>query len=131
MKRIARRAVFGVACRKGMLVAFSCTGRGLCPSCGAKRAAETANRLRMLCNDDVALGAIGKERDGKGKEDRQQKRVFHSGPVRVQFTSRRRSRALGEEEIDQVEDVAHAHEAVSVYIAGANRCRTVGEKKID
>ena len=34
------------ACRKDMLVAFSCKGRGLCPSCGAKRAAETANRLR-------------------------------------------------------------------------------------
>ncbi len=32
-------------CRKDMLVAFSCKGRGLCPSCGAKRAAETANRL--------------------------------------------------------------------------------------
>jgi len=33
-------------CRKDMLVAFSCKSRGLCPSCGAKRAAETANRLR-------------------------------------------------------------------------------------
>ena len=27
-------------------MAFSCKGRGLCPSCGAKRAADTANRLR-------------------------------------------------------------------------------------
>jgi hypothetical protein len=27
-------------------VAFSCKGRGLCPSCGAKRAAQTAARLR-------------------------------------------------------------------------------------
>ncbi len=33
-------------CRKDMLVAFSCKGRGLCPSCGAKRAAQTAARLR-------------------------------------------------------------------------------------
>jgi len=33
-------------CRKDMLVAFSCKGRGLCPSCGAKRAAATAARLR-------------------------------------------------------------------------------------
>jgi hypothetical protein len=33
-------------CRHDMLVAFSCKGRGLCPSCAAKRAAETANRLR-------------------------------------------------------------------------------------
>ncbi len=33
-------------CHKDMLVAFSCKGRGLCPSCAAKRAAETANRLR-------------------------------------------------------------------------------------
>jgi hypothetical protein len=33
-------------CHKDMLVAFSCKGRGLCPSCGAKRAAETAARLR-------------------------------------------------------------------------------------
>jgi hypothetical protein len=41
-------------CRKDMLVAFSCKGRGLCPSCGAKRAAETANRLR----EDV-LEAVG------------------------------------------------------------------------
>jgi hypothetical protein len=37
-----------------MLVAFSCKGRGLCPSCGAKRAAETAKRLR----EDV-LEAVG------------------------------------------------------------------------
>ncbi len=41
-------------CRNDMLVAFSCKGRGLCPSCGAKRAAETANRLR----EDV-LEAVG------------------------------------------------------------------------
>jgi hypothetical protein len=36
-------------CHKDMLVAFSCKGRGgaRCPSCGAKRAAETANRLRQ------------------------------------------------------------------------------------
>jgi len=33
-------------CHKDMLVAFSCKGRGLCPSCGTKRAAETAVRLR-------------------------------------------------------------------------------------
>lgn len=33
-------------CRKEMLVGFSCKGRGICPSCGAKRAAETAARLR-------------------------------------------------------------------------------------
>jgi ribosomal protein S27E len=33
-------------CRKDVLVAFSCKGRGLCPSCGAKRAAQTAARLR-------------------------------------------------------------------------------------
>jgi hypothetical protein len=34
-----------VRCRKcpeEFLVAFSCKGRGLCPSCGAKRAAELA-----------------------------------------------------------------------------------------
>jgi len=33
-------------CRKDVLVAFSCKGWGMCPSCGAKRAAETAARLR-------------------------------------------------------------------------------------
>lgn len=33
-------------CHKDVLVAFSCKGRGMCPSCGAKRAAETAARLR-------------------------------------------------------------------------------------
>lgn len=41
-------------CCKDMLVAFSCKGRGLCPSCAAKRAAETAARLR----EDV-LEAVG------------------------------------------------------------------------
>lgn len=32
-------------CRKDMLVAFSCKGRGLCPSCSARRMADTAAHL--------------------------------------------------------------------------------------
>lgn len=31
---------------RSIVVGFSCKGRGICPSCGAKRAAETAARLR-------------------------------------------------------------------------------------
>jgi hypothetical protein len=34
------------ACRAEYLVAFSCKGRGLCPSCAAKRAAALAAFLR-------------------------------------------------------------------------------------
>ena len=30
------------ACRQDCLVAFSCKGRGFCPSCGARRMADTA-----------------------------------------------------------------------------------------
>lgn len=30
------------ACRKDDVVAFSCKGRGFCPSCGARRMADTA-----------------------------------------------------------------------------------------
>jgi hypothetical protein len=33
------------ACRHDRLVAFSCKGRGLCPSCGGRRMAETAAHL--------------------------------------------------------------------------------------
>jgi hypothetical protein len=33
------------ACRQSMLVAFSCKGRGWCPSCGARRAHEAALHL--------------------------------------------------------------------------------------
>jgi hypothetical protein len=32
-------------CGRDFLVAFSCTGRGLCPSCNARRMAETAAHL--------------------------------------------------------------------------------------
>ena len=41
-------------CRRDVLVAFSCKGRGLCPSCGAKRGAATAARL---CEE--VLEAVG------------------------------------------------------------------------
>jgi hypothetical protein len=41
-------------CRRDVLVAFSCKGRGLCPSCGAKRGAATAARLR-----EEVLEAVG------------------------------------------------------------------------
>ena len=34
-----------VACKDSTLVAFSCKGRGWCPSCGARRAHETAIHL--------------------------------------------------------------------------------------
>jgi hypothetical protein len=33
------------ACQRDVLVAFSCKGRGLCPSCGARRMNDTAARL--------------------------------------------------------------------------------------
>ena len=45
-----------VRCRKcpeEFLVAFSCRGRGLCPSCGAKRAAELAAFLVDEVVEDV------------------------------------------------------------------------------
>ncbi|NIV49573.1 MAG: hypothetical protein GWN46_23635, partial [Gammaproteobacteria bacterium] len=32
-------------CRQDFLVAFSCKGRGICPSCNARRMAETAAHL--------------------------------------------------------------------------------------
>ena len=41
-------------CRRDVLVAFSCKGRGLCPSCGAKRGAATAARFR-----EEVLEAVG------------------------------------------------------------------------
>ncbi|MEX1245853.1 MAG: transposase [Thermoanaerobaculia bacterium] len=41
-------------CRRDVLVAFSCKGRGLCPSCGAKRGAAAAARLR-----EEVLEAVG------------------------------------------------------------------------
>ena len=34
--------VFCESCRRDALVAFSCKGRGICPSCGARRMADTA-----------------------------------------------------------------------------------------
>ena len=34
-----------VACGHEFLIAFSCKGRGLCPSCNARRMAETAAHL--------------------------------------------------------------------------------------
>jgi hypothetical protein len=41
------------SCPEEFLVAFSCRGRGLCPSCGAKRAAEVAAFLRDEVVEDV------------------------------------------------------------------------------
>jgi hypothetical protein len=41
------------ACTAEYLVAFSCKGRGLCPSCAAKRAAELAAFLREEVLEDV------------------------------------------------------------------------------
>ena len=41
------------ACAAEYLVAFSCKGRGLCPSCAAKRAAELAAFLREEVLEDV------------------------------------------------------------------------------
>jgi hypothetical protein len=40
-------------CPQEFLVAFSCRGRGLCPSCGAKRAAELAAFLVDEVVEDV------------------------------------------------------------------------------
>jgi Transposase zinc-binding domain len=40
-------------CRKELLLAFSCKGRGLCPSCGANRAAAFAAFLRDEVVADV------------------------------------------------------------------------------
>jgi len=40
-------------CPEEFLVAFSCRGRGLCPSCGAKRAAEVAAFLRDEVVEEV------------------------------------------------------------------------------
>jgi len=42
------------ACHAEFLVAFSCKGRGLCPSCAAKRAAALAAFLREEVLADVA-----------------------------------------------------------------------------
>ena len=36
--------VYCPTCRDDLLVGFSCKGRGLCPSCGARRMADTARR---------------------------------------------------------------------------------------
>ena len=41
-------------CRFEFLVAFSCKGRGLCPSCGAKRAAIFSELLQSKILADVA-----------------------------------------------------------------------------
>ena len=41
------------SCRAELLVAFSCKGRGLCPSCGAKRAALFAELLQQEVLADV------------------------------------------------------------------------------
>jgi len=41
------------SCRAELLVAFSCKGRGLCPSCGAKRAALFAELLQQHVLADV------------------------------------------------------------------------------
>jgi len=40
-------------CPEEFLVAFSCKGRGLCPSCGAKRAAELAAFLQDEVVEEV------------------------------------------------------------------------------
>jgi hypothetical protein len=42
-------------CGKDELVAFSCTGRGFCPSCGRRRMAETAAHLVDLVVPDVRV----------------------------------------------------------------------------
>jgi len=46
--------VFCPECRYEFLVAFSCKGRGLCPSCGAKRAAIFSQLLHNKILADVA-----------------------------------------------------------------------------
>ena len=46
--------VFCAACRHQFLVAFSCKGRGLCPSCAAKRGAELALFLQEEVLEPVA-----------------------------------------------------------------------------
>jgi hypothetical protein len=43
------------ACGSDALVAFSCKGRGVCPSCGARRMAETAAHLVDRVFPDVAV----------------------------------------------------------------------------
>jgi hypothetical protein len=43
------------ACNKSLLVAFSCRGRGVCPSCGARRMYDLAARLVDRVIPDVAL----------------------------------------------------------------------------
>jgi hypothetical protein len=45
--------VFCPECRAEFLVAFSCKGRGLCPSCGAKRAAVFSEMLQNKILADV------------------------------------------------------------------------------
>ena len=54
--------LFGVLLNRGSgaaeyLLAFSCKGRGLCPSCGAKRAAEFAAFLKDEVVADVGHAA--------------------------------------------------------------------------
>lgn len=54
-------------CRRDVLVAFSCKGRGLCPSCGAKRGAAAAARLREEVLEAVGHAQWGcHDKEGEG-----------------------------------------------------------------
>lgn len=46
--------VYCPSCKDDLLVGFSCKGRGLCPSCGARRMADTARR----CLDALRLASL-------------------------------------------------------------------------
>jgi len=43
------------ACGRDRFVAFSCKGRGFCPSCGGRRMADTAAHLvdRVVCRNSI------------------------------------------------------------------------------
>jgi hypothetical protein len=46
-------------CGHDFLVAFSCKGRGLCPSCNARRMAETAAHLRIRVSSRIVASWFG------------------------------------------------------------------------
>jgi ribosomal protein S27E len=69
-----------VRCRKcpeEFLVAFSCKRRGVCPSCGAKRAAELVALLQDEVVEEVGHALV--EREEKGEEPRRS--IDRAGPL--------------------------------------------------
>ena len=51
---------FCTTCKKSLLVGFSCRGRGVCPSCGARRMYDVAARLveNVLTQCTSVIGSV-------------------------------------------------------------------------